>query len=204
MKHDPSKIDFFNRHAALWDRISPPPTAQRLRQIIALTGSVSSVLDVGCGTGVLTPLLLERIGDKGRLYALDPAEEMLKVLTSRYSDPRIATCCDTLEDCDLPENHLDAIICFSSFPHLSDKPKAMRNAQRMLKPGGAFVIAHVSSRDEINAFHRHSSEPVRDDILPDERAMRRLLSHAGFEILRCVDEPGRYEVLAIRNTDDRR
>lgn len=201
MKHDCSKVEFFNSHAESWDRISPAPTAERLKEVIALAGFTpfSSVLDVGCGTGVLVPQLLDALHERGRLYAIDPAQEMLRVLEHKYSDERLETRCEKLEDSSIPDSSLDTIICFSCFPHVSDKEKALKNSRRMLQNGGRFVIAHVSSCDEINAFHADCSDPVRHDVLPNEIEMRRLMQKAELQVIHFRDEPGRYEMVAQKD-----
>lgn len=175
------------------------PSSFRLDSIISLAqllGKNLSALDVGCGTGVLIPSLLKIVGNTGKIFAIDPADKMLVALQNKYPDPRIKTLCETLEDCSITSSSLDAIICFSCFPHIDDKQKAISNSARMLKGGGRLVIAHVSSRDEINAFHSGGSKPVRNDFLPNKTEMTNMLMNAGFIIEHFIDEPGRYEIVA--------
>jgi len=199
MNQNEQRAAFFNGLAASWDKMCSPPPADRLDHIVGLAhfgkGSFF-VLDVGCGTGILTPSLLKVIGSDGRITAIDPAKEMLVELERKYPDNRIQIKSEILEDCSIECSSLDAIFCFSSFPHIDDKQKAFLNASRMLKPNSALVIAHVNSRDEINAFHKGCSEPVRNDFLPDKQEMTAMLSKARFKIEHFVDEAGRYELVA--------
>lgn len=198
MKHIDLKIDFFNELAGDWDGMTTPPSGDRLAAIVSLAciRQPAMVLDAGCGTGILVLAILGAIGEHGGLVAIDPAKRMLDSLNEKYRDRRIDTRCETLEDCALPSASLDAIICFSCFPHVSDKEKALANVKRMLKEEGNLLIAHVSSRDEINSFHAGCSGPVRHDVLPNEGEMRRLMQNAGLHVTHFRDEPGRYELVA--------
>ncbi len=200
MQDHQSQIDFFNERAANWDEISPPPSNKRLEEIVQLIGTedLSSIVDIGSGTGVLIPHLLKKINNKGKIYAVDPAKEMLSVLRKKFTDPRIETKVETLENCTLEDNNISAIICFSCFPHISDKEKAIQNAYRMLKKNGRFIIAHVSSRHEMNEFHAKCDHPVKHDLIPKKDIMYKLISHAHLQIIHFKDEPGRYEVIAIK------
>lgn len=193
------RTSFFNGLANSWDEKCPSPSSDRLDSIVELAhlhNGNFSVLDVGCGTGALVPSLLKVIGTDGQIVAIDPAKEMLVELERKYSDKRIQTKCETLEDCSMGTSSIDAIFCFSCFPHIGDKQQALLNSARMLKINGLLVIAHVSSRDEINAFHKSCSEPVCNDFLPDKLEMTALLVKAGFVIEHFIDEPGRYELVA--------
>ncbi|RLC93267.1 MAG: ubiquinone biosynthesis protein UbiE, partial [Chloroflexi bacterium] len=71
---------FFDQAAADWDALEVKETHVRLREIVAeLTiAPEAAVLDVGCGTGILLPLLRESVNGDGRIVALDLSGEMLK------------------------------------------------------------------------------------------------------------------------------
>ncbi|MDA8220041.1 MAG: hypothetical protein M0Z94_20760, partial [Dehalococcoidales bacterium] len=65
--------EFFDRAAASWDTLESSETIIRLRKILTRlwVRESMSVLDVGTGTGILVPLLLELVGPSGRIVALD-------------------------------------------------------------------------------------------------------------------------------------
>ena len=71
---------YFNGKAAIWDDIAAEKDNSKLKQMAARLdirpGSV--VLDVGTGTGVFLPFLLQSIGVNGKILAVDIAEEMLR------------------------------------------------------------------------------------------------------------------------------
>lgn len=194
-------IAFFDERAEEWDAICPPPLMERLRAVAALARLMpdATVLDVGSGTGALLPALLEALDERGRIVALDPAQAMLDRLIAKFPDPRVTVRCETLEECRLPAASFDAMICFSCFPHITDPARGIANAARLLRPGGRLVIAHVSSRDEINNFHRTAGTAVEHHVLPDAETMRCFLQDAGLSPATFVDEPGRYELVALRS-----
>ncbi len=194
-------IAFFDERAEEWDAICPAPPMERLRAVAALARLIPNavVLDVGSGTGALLPALLERLDERGRIVALDPAQAMLDRLIAKFPDPRVSVRCETLEECRLPAAGLDAVICFSCFPHITDPAAGIANAARLLRSGGRLVIAHVSSRDEINDFHRKAGTAVEHHTLPDAETMHRFLRDAGLTPAAFVDEAGRYELVALRS-----
>jgi ubiquinone/menaquinone biosynthesis C-methylase UbiE len=96
----------------------------------------------------------------------------------------------------LKEGSLDRILCYSCFPHIQDKPGALRAFKRMLRKDGLLLIAHSSSSASVNDFHARCNGIVKHDHLPGPEEMRRYLDQAGF-IPRIIDDsPGHYIVLA--------
>jgi ubiquinone/menaquinone biosynthesis C-methylase UbiE len=193
-------IEFFNGLADEWDSMFEPAPEEQLLAIASLAKLKKSarVLDAGCGTGIMIPALMRFVGENGKIYALDPAEMMLKKLRSKFRQKAVETRCETLEDCTIPSGSLDAVVCFSCFPHIADKPKAVANAARMLKKGGIMAIAHMSSRNEINEYHSRCSKTVKNDLLPADAEMKDMLNQAGLKVESFRDEKGRYEVVAVK------
>ena len=145
-------------------------THVRLREIVAgLTiAPGAAVLDVGCGTGVLLPLLRERNGN-GHVVALDLSGEMLKRALGK-GQPAIYVQGDA-ESLPLPEGIFDWVICNAVFPHFSDKSRALGELRRVLRAGGHLVICHTASRQAINEFHRSVGGVVAHDAIPGEGEM---------------------------------
>lgn len=154
-----------------------------------------SVLDVGCGTGVLVEPILLRITGAGILYELDFADKMIEVNRRLHKDAAVRFIVADAENTPLDDSSCDAVICFSCFPHFQDKGKAMRTLSRILKPHGLFIISHFDSSEGINKHHS-TCHAVMHDHLPDEAAMRALLQAAGLSIETFVDEPGFYCIVA--------
>jgi len=153
-----------------------------------------SVLDVGCGTGVLVEPILVRITEAGILYELDFADKMIEVNRRLNKEAAVRFIVADAESAPLDDSSCDAVICFSCFPHFHDKQKATANLARILKPGGFLVISHFDSSQGINKHHA-SCQAVMHDHLPEEPAMRELLKAAGLNIETFIDEQGFYCII---------
>jgi len=184
---------YFNEKAATWDGIAAERDTAKLERMAKRFNIKlgSTVLDVGAGTGVLLPYLFSSIGKKGRIVALDIAEEMLKKARAKGFDGNIDYLQADITDIPLRNETFDSVVCYSSFPHFRDKLKAVMEMNRVLKSGGRMWICHTSSRAEINEMHRQ--EPtMRNDILPDSAGMRLLLAVAGFTGIKVEDNSDSY------------
>ena len=173
--------DFFNSRAATWDEKVAEKDLSRLKAMLARLDikSGATVLDVGTGTGVFVPLLLKKIGREGNLVCLDFAEEMLKIAQTKDFKGNISYLCADIENSRLDDNTFDAVVCYSVFPHFRDKPKALKEINRLLKKDGQLFICHSSSRQVINEIHRSLPE-ICDHLFPENEDMDRMLSEAGF------------------------
>jgi demethylmenaquinone methyltransferase/2-methoxy-6-polyprenyl-1,4-benzoquinol methylase len=101
------------------------------------------VLDAGCGSGVLVPYALERIGPAGFLYEVDFAGKMIEVNRRIHTNENIRFIVSDVAEAPLDNESCDAVLCFAAFPHFQDKEKAMRAMSQALKRGGVFVLAHL-------------------------------------------------------------
>lgn len=185
--------EFFDAHAAGWeDRNYPPEIRAKLSEMIQSFGLRlgARVLDVGCGTGVLIPYLREVLGPYGQIVAVDYSAEMLKGAAEKDGGSAIVLKAPA-EALPLIDEYLDAIICFSAFPHFGDKEKAAREFCRTLRPGGPAFVAHLGSRDEINAHHdQHAA--VAGDHMPCPVGMNKMFTAAGFARTSLDERPGWY------------
>jgi len=184
---------YFNHRAAIWDETSSETDTTKL-ELMAERLNIepgSTVLDVGSGTGVFIPFLLSRIGSQGRLVALDFAEEMLNRARAKGFNGHIDYLHADITSVPLLEEVFDVVVCYSSFPHFQDKPRALSEVNRVLKKGGKLFICHTSSRAAINCIHRQVSI-LQNDIIPDEDEMQTMLSAAGFAGINICDNSHSY------------
>lgn len=196
---------FFNEHAEQWmEMCYRNPTTGRYDKYDSSFNRLFSlfplrpgdwVLDIGCGSGVLVPFILDRINPGGVLFEVDFAEKMIEVNRRLHPQGDIRFIVSDAENVPLVDSSCDVIICFSSFPHFHDKAKAMERLSRILKPQGIFVVSHFDSSDAIKK--RHESCPaIMHDYLPSEPEMRQMFEDVVLKIEIFIDEPGFYCIVA--------
>jgi len=189
------KKEFFNQMAAGWDeKFYVPEMRERLPQLVSLfrLQKGAKILDVGAGTGGIVPYLLEAIGPEGSIWAIDFAEEMVKIGRKKFlEESRVIFEVASVEDLPYKDRFFDQVVCFGAFPHFEDKAKALEEMARVLKPRGTLVIAHALSSTALRNHHQNCA-PVSKDFLPEEGEMRSLLERAGFRVKRLIDQPKCY------------
>lgn len=191
--------EFFNARAAIWDDEITEQNASRLAAMASRLDIApgAAVLDVGTGTGIFIPFVLEKIGEGGRLVCLDYAEAMLQQARAKGFGGNIEYRCVAVEDSGLPDDSFDAVVAYSVFPHFDDKPQALREMYRVLRDGGHLFICHTSSRRAINEIHLSLPE-VCDHLLPEPEEMRRLLAEAGFAGISVEEGEEDYFATAVK------
>ncbi len=180
---------FFNQRADTWDEGHAADSVSASERLICGLGikAGSRVLDVGCGTGLIIPWLLEAVGAEGMVIALDIAEIMLRVARDKHEAPNLEYIHADIAHPPFLDRSFDEVVCHNCFPHVSDKAGAAREMFRILRPGGRVSICHNESREAINALHRRIGGEVGGDMLPDEREMRDMFVRAGFEEFSIID-----------------
>jgi len=188
----------FNELAPQWDSFSrlkegQASTLRGILESLAL-GKAPSVLDVGCGTGVLVPFLLPYLGENGRYTGLDVSDGMIAVARGKYSDPRLHFVAGDLYGCRAEGEGYDTVIVFSAFPHLHDKPAALEVLSRLTKRGGKLCVAHVESSRGINAYHseRVTNPVLKGDYLPSLDEMRAMTDMSLWKPIEGADREGLY------------
>ncbi len=190
-----SRKTYFNEAAQDWnEKFYTSKLATFLQNFISKIDLKpgQTILDVGTGTGILIPFLLEAIGPTGSITAIDYAEKMVQRSRSKYGNIRNVTIeLQDVEELTLPSESFDIIICFGLFPHLENRVQALNQMNRVLKPGGRLLIAHALNSAEIKAHHTLSTA-VTHDALPKKDEMKQLLKHTGFSKIVIEDKSGRY------------
>jgi len=197
-QRDARRREFFDACADGWeDRHYPPELKQRVGAMLSGLGFSEgmTVLDVGCGQGVLLPFLRRLVGETGRLIALDASAAMLHGVAQR--DARALAIHAQAEQIPLIDGYADRVVCFSAFPHFSDKAAAAREFFRVLKPGGRAYVLHIGGREFINQLH-DMYKAVEGDHLPCEHGMRMLFDKAGFTGIELDEGETHYFFSAVR------
>jgi len=194
--------EYFDQLASSWDREITVEVVECLSNIVEQLNIKPGdwVLDIGSGTGILLPLLIEAVGDKGKIIALDFSTKMLHQAKAKNFSSIVDYIQANVTAIPLSNNFADLAICNGVFPHFSDKTKALREIARVLKGGGRLVICHTASREAINQLHQSIGGVVATDLLPHEFQLIKLIKQAGLVITHIEDNPKRYLIIAERQT----
>jgi SAM-dependent methyltransferase len=162
-----------------------------------------TVLDLGSGGGIDVLLSARRVGPAGKVYGLDMTDEMLQLAREnqrKAGATNVEFLKGEIEHIPLPDNSVDVIISNCVINLSADKGRVLREAFRVLRPGGRFAVSDVVVRGEVPPAIRRSVELWVGCVAGalHEEEYRRLLADAGF---RDIDvEPWRvYDVEDARS-----
>jgi len=99
----------------------------------------ATVLDVGCGTGVLARAARVRVGPDGEVVGIDPNEGMLAV--ARRTAPDVTWVEGVAEELPLEADGVDRVLCQFALMFFTDEGRAVGEIRRVLRPGGRAVLA---------------------------------------------------------------
>src|SRR5437773_1260172 len=144
------------------------------------------VLDLGSGGGIDVLLSAKRVGPTGKAYGLDMTDEMLALANEnkrKAGVENVEFLKGEIERIPLPDNSVDVIISNCVINLSADKDKVLREAFRVLKPGGRFAVSDVVTRGEMLPAIRQSVLLWVGCVAGalEENEYRSKLASAGFE-----------------------
>lgn len=161
-----------------------------------------TVLDLGSGGGIDVLLSARRVGPTGRAFGLDMTDPMLALAEENKRKSGLTNVHflkGEIEDIPLPDNSVDVVISNCVINLAADKDRVLREAYRVLKPGGRFAVSDVIVRGTVPAVIRKSMELWIGCVagaLSDEEYLAKLTA-AGFV-------QGAIEVTRVYTADDAR
>jgi arsenite methyltransferase len=144
------------------------------------------VLDLGSGGGIDVLLSAKRVGRTGKAYGLDMTDEMLELARRNQREAgvdNVEFLKGYLEDVPLPDDSVDVVISNCVINLSPDKGRALREAYRVLRPGGRFAVSDIVVRGSLDPEVRSSVEAWIGCVAGalDEDDYRSLLAAAGFD-----------------------
>ena len=144
------------------------------------------VLDLGSGGGIDVLLSAKRVGPAGKAYGLDMTDEMLALANEnkrKAGATNVEFLKGEIEHIPLPDASVDVIISNCVINLSADKDQVLREAFRVLRPGGRFAVSDVVTRGDIDPAIRRSVLAWVGCVAGalDERVYRDKLAAAGFE-----------------------
>src|SRR6202451_4461066 len=155
---------------------------------LAMLNPGETVLDLGSGGGIDVLLSARRVGPTGKAYGLDMTDEMLALARENQRKSGIHNAeflKGEIESIPLPDNSVDVVISNCVINLSADKDKVLREAFRVLKPGGRFAVSDVVVRGEVPEQVRRSMEMWVGCIAGalEDREYTAKLAQAGFDAI---------------------
>lgn len=186
--------DFFNSVAAKWDA-AEKYTADDIRPFVDLCGirKTDKVLDLGCGTGIITALLAERAAE---VVALDIADNMIDIAKAKYAGKNLNArfVCGDFYTADLPK--FDYVVIFNAYPHFTDNAAFVRRLYDVLADSGRFAVLHNIGRATLDKHHDNVTEISRS-LLPINE--EKLLFTGLFDIVRAEETQDKYILIGEKH-----
>jgi ArsR family transcriptional regulator len=139
--------EFFATSAGQWDKLRDELFGSRFYHpgLLALCDDTWTVGDLGCGTGQIASELAPNVA---RLIAVDASTEMLAAARRRLRDQaNVEMRRGELEALPIDDGSLDVALAILVLHHLADPPAALKEAARVLKPGGRLLVVDMLPHD---------------------------------------------------------
>ena len=188
---DDTVASFFDRLADKWDEGNSLPPID----LIKLSGikEGNKVLDVACGTGIITPLLHSLCHTP--VLGIDISEKMIDKAKANH-DGEEGISFQNIDFCEFDgKETYDLVVVYNAFPHFVDRNAFKKALLKTLKTGGKAAILHSLSRKQLEKHHDGLGPKISRDLAsPQEEA---IFFEPEFETL-TAEESDHYYALVLR------
>ena len=187
--------EYFNKQAEKWD--GREEKDQKWYQSFISTyvpvKEKMDVLDIGCGTGVISNVLYEIT--KKQITAIDIADEMIKIAKTKFPESHVKFICTDLFSID--NKKFDMLICHNAYPHFINPNKFADKTYELLNDNGLLVIIHSISKNAINNHHFSLSKDLARDIKSPLDEFEYFKDK--FRLIRTIDNDNMYLMILEKN-----
>jgi len=190
---------YFDKQSEIWHNNIHTGDPKRLYEILfeKVKGIKRPVLDAGCGTGILLPVLSKLNIKVSPVYEVDLSHSML-MKNREYHHEAIMADYVRADVGYLPftSDFFQTILSFASFVHFSPKDQVLEEFWRVLSPGGIIVILHLMGRDNLNMMHKRVGGTVKNDHLAPIDKLASEIENKNFRILHTEDRENIFLLIA--------
>ena len=189
-------VEVFNNVAKDWDKKNAV-NEKKINDFLEKINirNEDKVLDVGTGTGVLIPFILEKCL-KCKIDAIDISKEMIKVAKSKYGYLKNVNFINMNIEEDEFEEKYDKVILYSVFPYIQKKIETIYNlVNRNLNNGGKLIIAHSNGREYLNNLHKSKIKELSEARLIDIELQSNLFKLAGLDVIEAFENEEIYYLI---------
>ncbi len=152
----------------------------------------STVADVGCHEGYLTMHLAQKVGESGKVYAVDVREDRLDKLDEYIKNRKLQNIKTIVGDYDnpkLPNETLDVVVVMDTYHEMDDYMKILGHIKKSLKPGGRIVIIEKFKEHMLNTSRTEQTEEHTLSL----KYVKKELQKAGFLISKEIKDFGKWK-----------
>ena len=178
---------FFDEKSAIWDKReikSNEYFKEFVNKLMLKEGM--RVIDLGCGTGIITTLINEVT--KSFVLGMDLSSSMIELATKKNNNPEISFIHEDFYKSNYKD--FDAIVCHNAYPHFMDKELFKNRALSTIKKDGLLILCHSISKDEVNSRHKSINLEISTPLKPVMEEASIYLD--SFNIVMAIDDDENY------------
>lgn len=191
--------EFFDKKATLWD-INIDHDLNKINNLLDEINIKENddILDVGAGTGIITPLLNNR--SKHEVIAIDISKKMIEIAKNKYKDNQnLVFLNDDFYNFKY-DHKFNKIIFFDSYPHFLNLNKLKESLLNNLKSDGQFIILHDLGREKLFNIHSKNNDDISRVLNSTSIEAKFYLD--SFKLIKESENESHYLLILKKNTNE--